>query len=697
MTAHELRSNVSQKLGVRAMRNYWIFRSRILGHRAALHGWMVCMLVSASKLRSQFLFSQVLLWVFGIGVLLLPVKALSQTPSTLVVQQSYYEDVSGTLTFNQVRHKQFIPYQGILTKGYSSAVYWLKLRIDPRLADASAASNSERVFSSISDRATQSAGDLVLRVRPPFLDDIRLYDPLVGTDRDRVTGDRYAWLAGEFFSLNHGFLLPRGIEPRDVWLRVQSTSTMLVGVDVLPLPVMQALERRQELINNLDVVLIVSFFLWGVLLFFSRPDRVVGAFLLVMMASFFYATNYMGYYRIFFGESLPLGFSDHAHTVLVMLVPPAYMLFHRRLLSEYQPRPWMMKILLPAQYYFLLGLALAYLGFTTLAVGINALLMVLSLLWICVILLFGVRWESATVDRVGPIGRGWLLLFYATLTVVFGLLVLPAHGLVEAFQGALYRSIFQGLISFGSLAGIVHVRGKMLEQQRLLELANAEQAAAFEKLKRQEREEFFSMLTHEIRTPLTVMAYAAKTDMPDGQLSQHVSSGIQEIDEIIERCLQADRADQDGLPVDPSPITLGSIIDGLSARFSSAKVEWQLDVSREAVLTTDEALLEVVLNNLLDNAVKYSAADTSIAVGISAKSVDQSPGLAIAVRNKPGLAGMPDAARVFDRYYRSPRARIRTGSGLGLYVAKSFAMRLGGELRCHPMDDCVCFELWLPL
>jgi signal transduction histidine kinase len=54
-------------------------------------------------------------------------------------------------------------------------------------------------------------------------------------------------------------------------------------------------------------------------------------------------------------------------------------------------------------------------------------------------------------------------------------------------------------------------------------------------------------------------------------------------------------------------------------------------------------------------------------------------------------------ARLFEKYHRGERARHRSGSGLGLYLSRRLAYRLGGELllRDGP-DDQVCFELWVP-
>ena len=637
------------------------------------------------------------IFIFGLFFVLLALgpagSAVAAAPTNLIQSQAYFVDTTGELTFAQVQNKTFTPYTGILAKGYTNGAFWLKLRIDPRLAPKSAGQSGGFSIGQFRQRPEE----LVVRVRPTYLDDIRLYDPLEPNRPERLAGDRHSWLLDEFRSFNHGFVIPKGSESRDIWLRLQSTSTMLVGVDVYPYDVTAGLERRQEMINSIDVVLVLFFIFWGGLLFFMRPDRVVGAFLLAMVVSFFFATNYMGYYRIFFADDLPVGFSNHAYSVLVMMMPAAYMLFHRQLLSEYKPPRWMFQLLLLPQYYVVIGLVLFFGGFPTLALALNALLAVAGLIWICIILLVGVKQPVASEDQPPLISKYWLLAYYLVLSWVYALLTLPAFGLIEPTSTSLGRSIVQSVVSLGALAGIVFLRGRLLEQSRQRALAAAEQSASFEKNKRQEQDEFFAMLTHEIRTPLTVMAYAAKTPMPEGQLSDHVKHGIEEIDQIIERCVQADRADQARETLRLETVAVIDLIEAALKGFYPKRIKRDIEPVALELITTDPSLFQIVLTNLIDNALKYSPPLSSIDLLARAQSLGEREGISFTVINTEGPAGAPDTTKMFDKYYRAPRARKITGSGLGLFVAKSFAVKIGGELRYQATNNQIRFELWMPV
>jgi signal transduction histidine kinase len=72
------------------------------------------------------------------------------------------------------------------------------------------------------------------------------------------------------------------------------------------------------------------------------------------------------------------------------------------------------------------------------------------------------------------------------------------------------------------------------------------------------------------------------------------------------------------------------------------------------------------------------------------------PGLQISVQNFPGVAGLPDPKKIFEKYYRSPGAHRQTGSGLGLYLVHSFSALLGGHVTYEVAQEQARFTLWIP-
>ena len=148
----------------------------------------------------------------------------------LVSARAYWEDVQANATFDEAKLEHYTSYQGILAKGYSDSVYWLRLRIEPQTSPHS----SER---------------LILRVRPSFLDRVVLYDPAeAGRTKSMETGDMTPWADVEYHSLNHGFQIQAMPEARDVYLRVSSTSTLMVHAQVLTSIEASRMDHAQELV-----------------------------------------------------------------------------------------------------------------------------------------------------------------------------------------------------------------------------------------------------------------------------------------------------------------------------------------------------------------------------------------------------------------------------------------------------------------
>jgi K+-sensing histidine kinase KdpD len=112
---------------------------------------------------------------------------------------------------------------------------------------------------------------------------------------------------------------------------------------------------------------------------------------------------------------------------------------------------------------------------------------------------------------------------------------------------------------------------------------------------------------------------------------------------------------------------------------------------------TDAQFLEVMLGNLIDNAVRYG--DTLMPVLILThvqRNAAGAAGVNITVSNRPGAASWPDADKVFKKYYRSAGAERQSGTGLGLYLVRTLAVLVGGDCRYAPDATNIRFELWLP-
>ena len=213
--------------------------------------------------------------------------------------------------------------------------------------------------------------------------------------------------------------------------------------------------------------------------------------------------------------------------------------------------------------------------------------------------------------------------------------------------------------------------------------------------RRTEQDNFLSMLSHELKTPLSVLRMALSQDSISDRTRAHAQHSVQEMDAVVHRCLQADRLQQRGHSVAKQACQLGDLLADLqSASATPQRIE--VTAPELPMFNTDPQLLSIALNNLVENALKYSPVQSMVQVSARCQVHRRRPGILVSVTNAVGSAGMPEARQVFKKYYRGARAHSKTGSGLGLYLVHSVARLLGGWVRYAPADGQVRFEFWLP-
>lgn len=605
-----------------------------------------------------------------------------------IVASAYFEDTSRTLTLAQVQQQTFTPYKGMLTKGFTSSAIWLRLRLDPK-GD----------IESSPFPAGQEAERFILRIQPQLLDEVALFDPLEPSDRPRLAGDRYSWNQLEYKSLNLNFVIPRGDVPRDLWLRLQTTSTSLISVEALSLSEVQKNDRRMELIYSLFLAMQLVFTAWALLHWSAQRDRVVGVFVLKQLVAILFSLAYMGYTRIFLADVLPASWLDIGTSLCILGYVAAIIFFDYNLLREYLPPRSGLRFLLMLMTLFPVGLVLILAGKAQMALSANLFIVVLEPVLALGLAIMAAPRHRALGEQAPVISQRILVGYYALILVSLSALSLPVLGLFSVSGLVLTNFLFHGLITGVLMVAMLQVRTRRLEARSVqvqAALTLSEQQAQQERAQRLEQSNFLSMLTHELKTSLTVMrlVLGAKTPTPD--LVDHAKRAVSDMNSLIERCLQVDKLEDKQVAVTMDTVDLCHELHELQ-RNGPPPAGLNLDLTANIELRTDARILRIVLANLLDNAFKYSAAGRTVDVLTQAQTRGAQAGVTITIQNMPGVAGWPDAKLVFQKYYRSQQAHHQSGSGLGLYLVKHMAQLLGGEVRYEPDKTFVRFTLWHPL
>ncbi|MGE0549516.1 MAG: sensor histidine kinase [Kofleriaceae bacterium] len=192
-------------------------------------------------------------------------------------------------------------------------------------------------------------------------------------------------------------------------------------------------------------------------------------------------------------------------------------------------------------------------------------------------------------------------------------------------------------------------------------------------------------VSHELRTPLArirvALELAAEDPVAAKDVLADVGADLDEIDQLIDDILTTARLHGDSVNIDRRPMQLGELatraVDRFTARHPGRVLQHTIDDSERAI-ECDPVLLRRALDNLLDNAAKYSepAAPVSFVVHPNASSI------AFEITDR-GIGMSPDELeRAFTPFWRADQSRTRTtgGVGLGLALARRIARAHGGDV-----------------
>ena len=539
---------------------------------------------------------------------------------------------------------------------------------------------------------------LVLRIRPPYLDEIELFDPLRPTGQPRLVGDRLSPETEEYRSLNFNFVIPGGDAPREVWLRLKTTSTSLIYVEALSPGEIQKADHEQELFYSILLALLLLFLAWALTHWLLLRERLIGVFVLKQSIGIVYALSIMGYSRALLGDFIPAPWLDNATSFIILCYVSSSVWFDYHLLREFQPSKRLMRLLLAVAALLPFEIVALLLGRASQVLFFNMIVILVEPFLTLLLAFTAKAWKTAGNDSTPVISRRGLILFYFTSALLVSISASMALGLVKAPPAMLYNllvsSVFTGVI----IVVLLHLRVSRMEQRRLqvsTQLAISQHQVEQERQQRQEQGKFMAMLTHELKTPLSVMRMVLGSRAPSDELRAHADRAVRDMNDVIERCLHAEKLSDRKLVSDLNECWLMDELQELG-RNSPAPARLAINSEIAPLLKTDMQMLRIILANLIDNALKYSPPESHVQIDVALDHQPRGDGILISVQNLPGAAGWPDTEKLFQKYYRSKAAHHQTGSGLGLYLAENMARLLGGEICYVPDGVFVRMNFWLP-
>lgn len=227
------------------------------------------------------------------------------------------------------------------------------------------------------------------------------------------------------------------------------------------------------------------------------------------------------------------------------------------------------------------------------------------------------------------------------------------------------------------------------------------------------KNDFINNMTHEFKTPISTIALAADMAQENSMSQGSVSSprmtrylGIireenRRLGTHVEKVLQMALLDKGHVKLKRSESNIHDLIEKVlnSQSVQIEQKEGEIDLEFEAVnelLSCDELHISNVLNNLIDNAIKYSPEKLHLKV----RTENENNGISIAITDHGLGMSKEQIQRIFDTFYRVPTGNVHDvkGFGLGLSYVKKMVEAHEGTVNVHSRPGHgSTFIIWLPI
>jgi two-component system sensor histidine kinase CiaH len=248
-------------------------------------------------------------------------------------------------------------------------------------------------------------------------------------------------------------------------------------------------------------------------------------------------------------------------------------------------------------------------------------------------------------------------------------------GIIEAAKAKTAQYIGEGAIFLASIIfGAVYVY-RIIRKRLRLSL---------------QQQNFMMAVTHELKTPIAVarlnLETLQKRKLEEKQQQKLLNITLEEVDRLNSLCnniLLASQLDAGEYKMSKNEVNISELAKRVYADFSVRNSNRTVsgDFEDDLYITGEELLLEIMMSNLIENALKYSQRDSSVNISLTSKNgvirfmvKDEGPGIAEEERMK-----------IFEKFYRVGNETTRTskGTGLGLYLCKHIAKDHNAEITAR--------------
>ena len=587
-----------------------------------------------------------------------------------------------------------------LNLGYESAPIWVRLRID-----SSPSGNA----------ADATTGRLILRVGPHDTNQIEVYEFFEDRWHVQTVGDLFPekkkLCADDYYCIQ---LRDGAVQTGTVYLKIQTNNFLILDTELVPLEglslVSSARVKRIFISLTLASVMLVIAVFWVV----KYQSRMTIFFTGVQFSILIYQLCIYGFPAAWFPE-WPPAVLDALPSWLFILRTFLTILTIFVVIKAYCHSTLYFKLVYLLMACCIFNGILYFTDYRNFAIQFN--LMIFSLY--PAVHLLGVVKSKGMIKNVERLFFASFCLFYVVLLPVvlggifsdfFNRFVGPVQNISDwRLNGLLVGGVIFFIIKFEE-EHRARQTAEELNQIRIDRIEAASYAALLS-----DRNTMIDLLTHDLKNPLGTITFASralKEQLQDNQTARqklrHIDQCVSRMNNLIEHVAISARLDRYESLGSPTFSSATELIEELTETYTDQS-RFHVNIEANAGFNADREMLTVVFGNLINNAYKYGHAGGDIAITVkrtgSASSADsmgtgpavtETEAVCFEISNAVGTFGIPDQARVFERYYRHPDSIALPGMGLGLSLVKAAAAKIGASVDFRHTRDRVTFTVRVP-
>ena len=200
-----------------------------------------------------------------------------------------------------------------------------------------------------------------------------------------------------------------------------------------------------------------------------------------------------------------------------------------------------------------------------------------------------------------------------------------------------------------------------------------------------EKKTMLLSLSHDIKTPLSAIKLYSKAlsseiykePQKQHEVYESINAKADEIEKLVSEIMHSATEDVIAFEIKNTEFYLSEVVDGIKAYYSDKleNTDFTIDNYRECMLSGDPDRLTEVIQNIMENAIKYGDGN-SINISFS----DEEDCRILTVKNSGCTLEEAELSHIFDSFYRGSNAGSKNGNGLGLYICRQLTRAMGGDV-----------------